>query len=186
MDISPEDPISIPQVKEFDIGSVHVRQQGRIIELNHPQFGQTYLIDVTDQEDISDREAGERGDVIREMFGKELFDPRYYESYSRNNGAVAVISRRLSVDQRPRIYLGHDIGYNAAGNPDLTSTLVGLKMNSLGYYVPMSIEPESFILQVMRAEREVGELSPFKGIYKKFVPVDPNPDEFYEKGEYSE
>lgn len=184
MSISPEDPISIPQVREFDIDLVHIKQQGRIIELNHPQFGQTYLIDVTDQEDISDREAGEQGDVIREMLGKELFNPRFYESYSRNNGTVAVISRKLSVDQKPRIYLGQDIIYNEEGNPDLTSTLVGLKMNSLGYYVPMSIEPESFMLQVIKAEREVGEASSFKGIYKKFIPVDPNSDEFYEKGEY--
>lgn len=70
-------------------------QQGRISELLDSSGGglrTAHLIDVTDTVDpTAEDELKDGGNIIRELFGRELFNPEYQDRYNRNNGLAVIM-----------------------------------------------------------------------------------------------
>lgn len=87
-------------VRELKLGNATVKQKGRVSQLEHPDFGTTFLIDVTDREDPTAEET------VRELLEKRLNDPQFLNCYSENNGVVALITDQLDQDKQVRVYVG--------------------------------------------------------------------------------
>ncbi len=172
-------------VREYEHNGVLIRQQGRVLELSHPDLGKGYLIDVTDQEDLSDRETDDsKGETIAIELLEQLRDPRFRNKYNANNGMVAALSPDLDPQQsQSRVFLGTTLAYQPERRVDqLESLLHQYGFERAGFYIPMTVDHEHFTWNVMKAVREIRPGSVFGGLEKRFIYIDPNSDEDYASG----
>lgn len=159
-------------IREFKLGisgDISVQQKGRVARLTHPEFGTTYLIDVTDREDPTRKDENDvllKGETLGEVFQEELKNPRYNDQFSSNNGAVAVITDQLDPQGRKRVYVG-DIQ-----RPEITTNILhsgGFQRDS--FHVPFSFHSglvrEYMVQEAMDAIRESGS----KDLFSDFSSV---------------
>lgn len=103
---------SPPQHREFKIGSteeVKVQQAGRVFKLSHADRGSIFFIDVTDRIDhsnIDSDDVASKGIIIRDHFKEDLEGPEHNDEYSVNQFLAGLITDKLDLENRKRIYLG--------------------------------------------------------------------------------
>ncbi|MBI2593646.1 hypothetical protein HYW44_03310 [Candidatus Daviesbacteria bacterium] len=171
-------PQIIGDIKEFKLtpeGKTRIQQKGRVVRLSHPEFGTTYLIDVTDRKDPTRQDPGFPGEgheTMGELFQEDLEDPRFTDRYASNNGVVVVLSDKLDSEGRKRVYVGlGTIDVSDPGHRELVShTLHREGFRGGSFYVPFSFDSElvrEYMQQeVMDAVRDTGD----KSLFSDFSP----------------
>lgn len=138
------------QSREFQIGQVKAEQKGRVTRLQHPDFGTTYLIDVTDRKDPTAEKT------VRDLMGKIMADAKFNDSYAANNGVVALITAQLDKGEWSKIYLGVEMfDPKDKEKKEITSHILeaaGYKPET--FYVPLSFD-SALVRQNMT--REIAE-----------------------------
>lgn len=132
--------------KEFIVGWVErvtAIRKGRIVKLNHPKLGSTFLIDVTDRKDPTflDNNLESQGKVISEIiYNYNRDDPRVNDSYAFENGVVVAITKRFDPEKGSRVYVGLQLIDPNDPDKDFTQRILhGIGMHAAGSgYVPFS------------------------------------------------
>jgi|GEM_PF-5985391 hypothetical protein len=128
-------------IREFDLGKINVSQRENVSILEHPDFGQSFLIDITDAEDLGTTHPDYpqiEAMNVRQVLEKELKSLDYLDSYCDNNGVVVVITERLDPQERVRIYLGIEI--IDKGKYATTESLDSEGFTKKSFNVPLSFD----------------------------------------------
>lgn len=135
-----EKPIINQEVRNFELGidgEIKGKQKGRVIFLNHPKFGSTWLLDVTDQQDPSSDNY-----IIGDILKDQIADPYFQDSFSYNNGLVAAITDRIDLTRRRRIYLGIRMTTPTDRRSSVMNILKEAGLQSIEFYVPLSFDSD--------------------------------------------
>ncbi|GEM_PF-5329354 len=158
------------KVREFQIGEVNARQKARVTQLQHPNYGTTYLIDVTEQEDPTTKDPNDetsQARTVSEMLGGKLGNPSNHNRYASNNGVLALITERLDKKGNLKLYLGIEM---ADSENDDSIEIISQVLNSAGFlsgtfYVPLSFDSklvrQHMAAKIKRALSESQDLNLF-------------------------
>lgn len=143
-----KEPPSTANIREFKLGifdEISAQQKGRVTRLTHPEFGTTYLIDVTDREDptrYNPNDKNPQRETLDKVFDDRAEDPGIKDHYAYNNGVVVLITNRLDPEERYRIYSGVAISDPTdEERKEITSyVLHSAGFQSGYYYVPFSFD----------------------------------------------
>lgn len=103
---------ALKETQSLSFGEVRGERDGQVVRLQHPKFGSTVLIDITDEPDLSTldhRHPNATPDIVKDLMTKEISDPKYEGAYGHNNGLISVITNKLSETNSPRVYLGFSL-----------------------------------------------------------------------------
>lgn len=133
------------EIREFKIADVLVRQKAKVVELTHPSYGVTYLIDITDQEDPSTKDPSDErssGKKVSEMLAGRLGNLSNSDRYCSNNGVLALITDKLDEVERKRLYMGIEmVDMEDSDTKEISSHILesaGFQQGS--FYVPFSFD----------------------------------------------
>lgn len=136
-----EKPKNNQEVRNFELGidgEIKGKQKGRVIFLDHPEFGSTWLIDITDQKDPSVDDY-----IIGDLMKDEITDPYFQDAYSYNNGLVAAITARIDPTGRQRVYLGVRMTTPTDRRSSTMNILKEAGLQFIEFYVPLSFDNDS-------------------------------------------
>ncbi len=136
----------------FMIGEVRVDQNGKIFRLTYPDYGSTYLIDVTDESDptTAEEDTPELAENVHDLMSRELNDAQYEGVYGHNNGIIALVTNQLDSASRTRVYLGMTmVNPEDPERLDITTHILAKAgfvdqsaVGGLSFYVPFALDSE--------------------------------------------
>ena len=134
------------EIRKFNIGQVKAEQKGRVTRLQHPDFGTTYLIDITERDDPTAEQD------VATLMEKTRANPKFDNSYAANNGVIALITDQLDKDGKTRVYIGVEtVSIEDEEGKEITSHVLeaaGYKPET--FYVPLSFDSASVRQNMVR------------------------------------
>lgn len=166
LSVMPDTGKALLAVEQTRLAEVSITRLGRIVMLEHHEFGKTVMVDVTDSYDpttIYPEGGYPEGEWVRDLMSRELGDPRKLNTMDWLNSVVVAVTDKFGEKGVARVFVGvHMIDPEDPQILDITSHILekaGLVRERM--YVPMAIDSEEVAFNIrdvfLNALDEVGE-----------------------------
>jgi hypothetical protein len=145
---------------EENTARIEFEKYKRLVVLSHPEYGSTFLIDITDREDPSSgdelRPDKYPAEKVKKLMKKYMDDKENWNKWQNNNGVIGIVTDKFAEEDNPRVYIGIEMfDPNDEKRLELTTTILesyGFG-ESGGMYVPMSFD-SSLVQEILKNEMQ--------------------------------